>query len=49
MDEWQQQQHSDEQRLQHDMLSALEASLVRPLTQEWGSGVANDFYKEMRK
>lgn len=51
---WQQAQHADELTLQNDLLHALEASLVRPLTKDeamllaWGSGVANDFYKEIR-
>jgi hypothetical protein len=55
MSDWQFQQQADELALQHDLLQALEASLVRPLTQAeamllaWGSGVANDFFKEIRQ
>lgn len=51
----QEQQHADELALQRDMLTALEASLVRPLTQDeamllaWSSGVSQDFYKDIRK
>jgi len=54
-DGWQESQHADETRLQADMLNALTAALVRPLTQDeamllaWGSGCANDFNKEIRK
>lgn len=53
-DSWQQQQHADECRLQQDMLDALEASLVRPLTQQeaellaWASGIRPDFNREIR-
>lgn len=52
---WEEQQHADELCIQKDMLEALEASLVRPLTQDeamllaWASGISNDFYKEVRK
>ena len=53
--EWDEAQHQDELNLQREFLAALDASLVRPLTKDeamllaWGSGVANDFYKEARK
>lgn len=53
--EWAEAQHQDELTLQRDMLNALTAALERPLTRDeamllaWGSGVANDFYKEQRK
>lgn len=47
--DWEQAQHEDELRLQHDLLEALDAALVRPLTQDearllaWASGVRPDF------
>ena len=47
--DWQAQQQQDELRLQQDLLEALDAALVRPLTQDeahllaWASGVRPDF------
>ncbi len=47
-------QQQDEQQLQESILKALDAALVRPLTQPeamllaWSSGCANEFYKEIR-
>lgn len=44
----------DEQELQESILKALEASLARPLSKDeamllaWGSGLSNQFYKEIR-
>ena len=55
MSDWQQAQHDDELALQKAALEALQASRTRPLTEDeamalaYSAGVANDFYKEIRK
>jgi hypothetical protein len=53
--DWQMQQQQDEEVIQKAALDALQASLARPLTEDeamalaYSAGVANSFYKELRK
>jgi hypothetical protein len=52
---WQAEQHRDECLLQQAATEALKASGTRPLTEDeqmalaYAAGLANDFYKEIRK
>lgn len=53
--DWQQAQQQDEEALHKAALEALEASLLRPLSESeamalaYSAGLANDLYKELRK
>lgn len=54
MTDWQHQQQQDEQQLRGEILEALAAAMVRPLTVSeaqllgWATGVGQDFTKEIR-
>lgn len=55
MPDWQEQQHADEQRLQHDALEALKKAHSLGLEESecmaiaYSAGLANTFYKELRR
>jgi hypothetical protein len=54
MDRDQAEQHRDELELQRQILEALKASRMRPLTDDesmllaWRSGLSTEFYREIR-
>ena len=55
MDGWQEKQHEDELRLQQDAMEALKEAYRLGLGESecmalaYSAGIANDFYKEIRK